>query len=124
MMSDNAKFSEHVLHVSAKVRQKCGWIMRTFKCRKTYFLKFMWKSLVQGHIDYCSQLYFPSQSKDLEVIEDLQRNFTKKIPEVRCMDYWGRLKHLKGGQNGTESCTHGRFWKSMCLTVELTTTYT
>ena len=31
----------------------------------------------------------------MEKIENLQRNFTKKIPEVRHLDYWARLKHLK-----------------------------
>ena len=95
MMTDDAKFSENIVHVSSKVRQKCGWILRTFKCRKTYFLKCMWKSLVQGHIDYCSQLYFPSQSSDLETLEDLLKTYTKKIPEVSHMDYWTRLKHLQ-----------------------------
>ena len=46
MMSDDAKFTEHVYHVCSKVRQKCGWILRTFNCSKTFFLKFMWKTLV------------------------------------------------------------------------------
>ena len=58
-------------------------------------MKFMWKSLVQGHIDYCSQLYFPNQSSDLQKIENLLRTFTKKIPEVAHLDYWSRLKQLK-----------------------------
>jgi ribonuclease P/MRP protein subunit RPP40 len=91
MMSDDAKFTEHVYHVCSKVCQKCGWILRTFNCRKTFFLKFMWKTLVQGHIDYCLQLYFPSQSKELELLEDLQKIYTKKIPEVRHMDYFFTL---------------------------------
>ena len=94
-MADNAKFSIHISNVCAKVRQKCGWILRTFNCRQTFFLKVMWKSLVQGHIDYCSQLYFPNQSTDLEKLEDLQKTFTKKIPEVHSMNYWERIKHLK-----------------------------
>ena len=78
-----------------KVRQKCGWILRTFNCRNTNFMKFMWKSLVQGHIDYCSQLYFPNQTNQLEKIEELMKSFTKKIPQVKDLDYWSRLKHLK-----------------------------
>ena len=94
-MSDDAKFSEHINHVSSKVRQKCGWILRTFSCRKTFLMKFLWKTLVQGHIDYCSQLYFPNQSKELEMLEDLQKNFSKKIPEIHHLDYWSRLKHLQ-----------------------------
>ena len=94
-MSDDAKFDNHIAHVCSKVRQKCGWILRTFNCRSSFFMKFMWKSLVQGHIDYCSQLYFPNQSTQLEKIEDLQKTFTKKIPEVQNLDYWTRLKHLQ-----------------------------
>ena len=27
---DDAEFSSHIEHVSSKVRQKCGWILRTF----------------------------------------------------------------------------------------------
>ena len=95
IMSDDATFSSHVESVCSKVRQKSGWIMRTFQSRNTWFLKFMWKTLVQGHVDYCSQLYFPAKSSDMEKIENLQRNFAKKIPEVRHLDYWARLKHLK-----------------------------
>jgi hypothetical protein len=94
-MSEDAKFSTHIELVCSKVRQKCGWILRTFNCRSTFFMKFMWKTLVQGHIDYCSQLYFPNQSSELQSIENLQKTFTKKIPEVAHLDYWTRLKHLK-----------------------------
>ena len=69
--------------------------MRTFQCRKSWFMKQMWKTLVQCHIDYCSQLYLPSRPGDLQRIEDLQRMYTRKIPEVKGMNYWQRLKHLK-----------------------------
>ena len=77
------------------MKQKCAWILRTFKCRETGFLKSMWKSLVQGHIDYCSQLYMPTQSMQMAQIENLQKCFTKKIPEVNKLNYWERLKQLK-----------------------------
>ena len=95
MMNDEADFSDHIDKVVTKASQKAGWVLRTFACRKTYFMKMMWKSLVQGHIDYASQLYQPLQSGDLARIEGLQKVFTKKIPEVRNMSYWQRLKYLK-----------------------------
>ena len=95
IMSNDASFSNHVEFVCKKVKQRSGWILRTFKSRQTWFLKFMWKSLVQGHVDYCSQLYFPCKSSDMESIENLQRIYTAKIPEVSSLNYWERLKHLK-----------------------------
>ena len=58
-------------------------------------MKQMWKSLIQGHIDYCSQLWQPLQSGELQRIENLQKIYTKKIPQVRELNYWERLKVLK-----------------------------
>ena len=55
----------------------------------------MWKSLIQGHIDYASQLYQPLQSGNLARIENLFKTFSKRIPEVRELNYWDRLKTLK-----------------------------
>ena len=95
IMNDKATFTDHINKVCSQVKQKTGWILRTFQCRRTGFLKQMWKSLVQGHIDYCSQLYQPLQSGNLERIEMLQKTFTKKIPEARELNYWQRLNLLK-----------------------------
>ena len=55
----------------------------------------MWKSLIQGHIDHCSQLWQPLQSGDLQRIENHQKTYTKKIPQVRDVNYWERLNVLK-----------------------------
>ena len=95
MMANDATFTNHVSTVCKKVNQKSGWIFRTFQCRETLFLKHLWKSLVQPHIDYCSQLYFPSKASDMERIESLLKTFSKKIPALRNLSYWERLKQLK-----------------------------
>ena len=58
-------------------------------------MKLMWKSLVQPNIDYCSQLWMPFKSGEMEKIKNLQKKFTKKIPEVKNLNYWERLKALK-----------------------------
>ena len=80
IMSDKATFTERIKHVCLKVKQKSGWILPTCHSRDTKFLKFMWKSLVQDHIDYCSQLYMPNKKSEMQNIENLQRWFTKKNP--------------------------------------------
>ena len=92
IVNSEGTFKDHIDMVCSKVNQKAGWVLRTFKCRTTSFMKQIWKSLVQGNIDYCSQLYQPLQSGDLQRIENLQKVFTKKIPQVRDMNYWERLR--------------------------------
>ena len=79
----------------ARLNKKSSWILRIFQSRNPWFIKFMWKTLVQCHIDYCSQLYLPGKPADLERLENLQRLYTKKIPEIRNLDYWHRLKVLQ-----------------------------
>ena len=95
IMSDSSNFKDHINKVCTTVKQKFAWILRTFKSRDTNFMKLMWKSLVQGHIDYCSQLYMPIQSTEMMQLENLQKCFTKRIPEVQSLDYWQRLKYLR-----------------------------
>ena len=88
-MNNNADFSDHINKVCSKTSQKSGWVLRTFSCRSTQFMKTTWKTLTQGQIDYASQLYQPLQSDNLTRIENLFKTFTKRIPEVG----WG----LSGG---------------------------
>ena len=95
MLSDDGKFSEHIDKVIKTVRQKSGWIMRTFKSRKPDFLKQLWKTLLQCHIDYCSQLWKPGQSQDMMKVEKLFYDYSSKMPGIRDKNYWDRLKHLK-----------------------------
>ena len=96
IMTDDAKFTSHINKVVKQVRQKVGWMLRTFYSRKTEILKQLWKSLAQCHVDYCSQLYMPEgESSDMTRIEKLFYDFSSKIPEIRNMNYWERIKHLK-----------------------------
>ena len=68
-LTDDGGFREQIKKVSKKARQKSGWIFRTFYSRETQFLKQVFKSLVQPHLDYCSQLWAPLEGPDLEKVE-------------------------------------------------------
>ena len=65
MISDDARFDTHIEKVVSKVRQKIGWVFRTFYTRREDILKQLWKTIIQCHIDYCSQLYKPGQGTQL-----------------------------------------------------------
>ena len=95
ILSDDGKFEAHLEKVCRKVRQKSGWIFRSFHTRRLDVMKHLWKTLVQCHVDYCSQLYKPGQAQGLQSLERLFYNFTSKIPDIRNIDYWSRLKVLK-----------------------------
>ena len=69
IVNNQGTFDEHIDHICSKVKQKSGWIFRTFKCRQPNFLKILWKQLIQPHFDYCSQLMNLSQT-DINRLEN------------------------------------------------------
>ena len=55
----------------------------------------LWKSLVIPHLEYCAQLWSPNEVKLIQLIEDVQKSFTRKIKNLQSLNYWERLKKLK-----------------------------
>ena len=112
-MSSDASFSIHVEGVCSKVKQKSSWILRTFSNRKSWFLKFMWKSLVQGHIDYCSQLYFPTSPQKWRKLK-IYRKFTPKSSQISNISTTGKgfspwnSYHRKDEWKGTDVSISGK----------------
>lgn len=94
LMSDSATFGDHIDHTVEKAKKLIAWILRTFSSRDSTTLKTLWGSLVQPHLDYCSQLWTPSRVGDLQKLESLQRSFTSLIDGMKGSNYWQRLKSL------------------------------
>ena len=95
ILSDDATFNEHVQHVVKKVRQKTGWVLRTFYSRRQDIMKTLFKSLIAPHVDYCSQLWMPIKPTQVQTIEKLQKDFFRKIPAIRDLNYWEQLQNMK-----------------------------
>ena len=49
---------------------------------------------VRPIVEYCSVVWSPSLKKDIELIEKVQRRFTKRLPGLKHMSYNERLHHL------------------------------
>ena len=93
--NDKATFDDHINKVCTSVNKKVGWVLRSFTNRSLSVMKLLWDQVIQGHIDYGSQLWQPQQSSNLLRIENLLRNFSKRFPEIRQENYWMRLSLLK-----------------------------
>ena len=74
-------------------------VLRTFCTRSEHFMKTIFKSLIQPHIDYCSQLWMPQQGQKFEKLERVLKSWTSRIPEVRNLNYWERLDNWRCTQN-------------------------
>ena len=53
-----------------------------------------WTSLIQCHLDYCSQLWSPSDQNSIASLERVARSFTSRIAGMDGLDYCERLQQL------------------------------
>ena len=94
-VSADGSFREHIRKVCQSARNMCAWILRTFSDRREDLMLTTWKSLVLPILDYCSQLWSPQNKGDIQMIEDIQKSFTRKIFLHGREDYWDRLQSLR-----------------------------
>ena len=50
--------------------------------------------MVRSRLEYCCPLWSPEKIQDIQTIEAVQKAFTKKIGNLKDLDYWDRLKRL------------------------------
>ena len=94
-MENTARFELQIEKLCKNVRQECGWVLRTFYSRDHNFLRHMFNTLIQPHIDYCSQLWTPPKGPQLDMVEKLLKDFTAKIPLVKHFFVFGEIKSSK-----------------------------
>ena len=95
LMSSNGGFEAHIEKVTKKIRQKIGWIMRSFYYRDINFMRQIFISLVRPHMDYRAQLWAPKEGPLLDKLEKLVYDYTKLIPEIRNLPYDERLTKMR-----------------------------
>ena len=65
-------FTLQISRAIQRASQMIGWALRTFKGRSRLLLITVLKSLVQPHLDYCSQLWCPDFQGQINKIEQVQ----------------------------------------------------
>ena len=69
-------------------------IKRNFTDRSQEVIIPLYKSLVRPHLDYCCQIWNPNYSKDVDLVEGVQRRATKLITGMQNLSYDDRVKCL------------------------------
>ena len=95
IMSSSGNFIDHINMITKKAKIRCGWIYRSFMRNDIPFMKKLWKTYIQGLIDFGSQVWCPVIISQISQVENVLRHYTDRIKGLENYNYWERLKILK-----------------------------
>ena len=94
-VSDDCSWSYHVSKIACDARHMAGWVFGAFRDRSRVTMMTLYKSLIRSKVEYCCPLWNPSKIRDIQTLENVQKEFTKRILGLQEHDYWDRLRQLK-----------------------------
>ena len=75
--------SIHISEIVAKAHQRANIILRCFMSNDKSLLLRVFLVYVRPVLEYCSVVWLPCTKKDIDCIEKVQRQFTKKAPWLK-----------------------------------------
>ncbi|XP_056459756.1 alpha-N-acetylgalactosaminide alpha-2,6-sialyltransferase 5b isoform X1 [Gadus chalcogrammus] len=78
-LSSDYKWTPHINKMLAGAIKTASWVLGVFKDRSKPVMLQLYKSLIRSRVEYCCPLWNPVKVSDIQTIEDVQRNFTRRI---------------------------------------------
>lgn len=93
-ITKNLKPTSQCHLAAAKAHKMISIIKLAFRFLDANSLTLLYKSFVRPVLEYCGVAWCPYFIKDIEVLERVQRRFTRLLPEVSSLPYEERLSKL------------------------------
>ena len=88
------KFSDHCKKISNSAKSKSCLIRRSFVTNSEDFLTQMFNVFVRPLLEYGTCIWSPYLLENIDIIEDIQRKYSKRYPGMWDVSYPERLKIL------------------------------
>jgi len=93
-ISADMKCSQHCRYAVNKANKVLGMIIWIITYKHLRIMLNLYKTLVRPHVEYCVSAWSPYYKKDKELLENVQRRFTKMIKGMKGKSYEERLQKL------------------------------
>lgn len=93
-IDNRLSYNSHINNIVVKAMQRVGLLFRGFLCRDLTFLRKAYITYIRPLLEYNSIIWSPCLKKYIDLIENIQRRFSKRIPSLRSMSYLERLACL------------------------------
>ena len=94
IITDDLDFGPHCKIITRNAIFAGSMIFKAFETRNTRFLVDMFKTYVRPKVEYAIEIWNPTQASLIDLVENVQRKFTKRIPSVSNLSYQERLIQL------------------------------
>ncbi len=94
IITDDLRFRAHCEYIARKASLRASSIFRGFECHNTEFLMRMFDTFVLPVLEYASVIWNPAAKIEIDLIERIQRRFTKRLPGMMDLNYEERLVQL------------------------------
>ena len=94
IVDDKLTFSSHISSITRKAYSQSKLISRCFVSKHSNLLKLAFTSYVRPLLEYDIPIWSPHLLKHITQIENIQRRFTKSIPNLSSLPYHQRLSRL------------------------------
>jgi len=94
-VSADMKWERQCIEAVKKANKMLCLIKRNFQDKSKDTVMPLYKSLVRLHLEYCCQVWSPYLSKDINLIEGVQRRATKLVKDIKHLSYDERLDNLR-----------------------------
>ena len=94
-VSSDLSWRGHISNMVTRARSTLSWVFSVFKTREKTIMTTLYKSLVRSLLEYCCPLWDPVKVTEIQLLEGVQRTFTRCIGGLENMNYWERLSRLK-----------------------------
>ena len=95
LVDNELNFESHIDYVIKKASSKKAQILRNFSYRSKKVLVPLFKTLVRPILEYANSVWVSSYRNQINLLEAVQRKFTKHILEAKKLKYEDRLRCLK-----------------------------
>ena len=90
-INSDLSFQSHIGSIVAKARQRVGGLFRGFHTRQARLLKKAYITYIRPLLEYNSNIWNPTQVYFIDLLESVQRAFTKRVQAISNLSYTERL---------------------------------
>ncbi len=87
-------YDSHIENIVRQAYSRVGILFKAFVSRDCTLLKKAYITYIRPVLEYASSIWSPYKVKHIAAIEKIQRNFSRRIPELHDLSYEERLARL------------------------------